>query len=68
MLLWIGGLKAFRCEADGIVTFVANSPFMSYFYTDGENYKAHKNPEGVLNTENRAWHEANHNYEVVYGL
>lgn len=45
VLLWMGGLKAFRYEADGIVPFVANSPFMNHFYSDGENYKAHKNPE-----------------------
>lgn len=68
VLLWIGGLKAFRYEADGIVPFVANSPFMSFFYADGANYKAHKNPEGVLNLENRAWHEANRTYEFAYGL
>lgn len=68
VLLWIGGLKAFRYEADGIVPFVANSPFMSFFYADGENHKAHKNPEGVLNVENRAWHEANRTYEFAYGL
>ena len=68
VLLWIGGLKAFRYEADGIVPFVANSPFMSFFYADGENYKAHRYPEGVLNTENRAWHEANHTYEFAFGL
>ena len=29
VLLWIGGLKAFRYEADGIVPFVANSPLLS---------------------------------------
>ena len=68
VLLWIGGLKAFCYEADGIVPFVANSPFMSFFYADGDNYKAHMNPEGVLNTENRAWHEANYTYEFAYGL
>jgi uncharacterized membrane protein YkgB len=68
VLLWIGGLKAFRYEADGIVPFVANSPFMSFFYADGENYKAHRNPEGALVPENRAWHEANHTYEFAYGL
>ena len=45
VLLWIGGLKAFRYEADGIVPFVANSPTMSFFYADPGNYKAHKNPE-----------------------
>ena len=68
VLLWIGGLKAFRYEADGIVPFVANSPFMSFFYADGENYKPHMNPEGVLNPDNRAWHEANRTYEFAYGL
>lgn len=68
VLLWIGGLKAFRYEADGIVPFVANSPFMSFLYADGDDYKPHMNPEGVLNTENRAWHERNHTYEFAYGL
>lgn len=68
VLLWIGGLKAFRYEADGIVPFVANSPLMSFFYADGENYQVHKNPEGKLVPENRAWHEANGTYEFAYGL
>jgi uncharacterized membrane protein YkgB len=30
VLLWIGGLKAFKYEAQGIVPFVANSPLMRY--------------------------------------
>jgi reactive chlorine resistance protein C len=68
VLLWIGGLKAFRYEADGIVPFVANSPTMSFFYADPGNYKAHKNPEGALVPENRAWHEANRTYGFAYGL
>ena len=68
VLLWIGGLKAFRYEADGIVPFVANSPFMSFFYADPGNYKAHKNPEGALVPENRSWHEANRTYVFAYGL
>ena len=68
VLLWIGGLKAFRYEADGIVPFVANSPTMSFFYADPDNYKAHKNPEGVLNVENRAWHQANRTYIFAFGL
>ena len=68
VLLWIGGLKAFRYEADGIVPFVANSPTMSFFYADPGNYKAHKNPEGALVPENRAWHEANGTYQFAYGL
>ncbi len=68
VLLWIGGLKAFRYEADGIVPFVANSPFMSFFYADPGHYKTHKNPEGALVPENRSWHVANRTYEFAYGL
>lgn len=68
VLLWIGGLKAFRYEADGIVPFVANSPVMSFFYADPDNYQSHRNPEGALVPENRAWHEVNHTYEFAYGL
>lgn len=30
IFVWIGGLKYFHYEADGIVPFVANSPFMSF--------------------------------------
>lgn len=69
VLLWIGGLKAFKYEADGIVPFVANSPFMSFFYKyPAPEYKAHMNPEGKLVPENRLWHEANHTYPFAYGL
>lgn len=68
VLLWIGGLKVFRYEADGIVPFVANSPLMSFFYADPAHYTAHMNPEGKLVPENRAWHEANRTYEFAYGL
>lgn len=68
VLLWIGGLKVCRYEADGIVPFVANSPFMSFWYADPGDYKAHKNPEGALVPENREWHEANGTYPFAYGL
>jgi len=69
VLLWIGGLKAFRYEADGIVPFVANSPTMRFFYADPDNYRAHKNPKGALVPENRSWHEAkNRTYEFAFGL
>ena len=34
IMAWIGGLKAFPYEADGIVPFVANSPVMSFFYSN----------------------------------
>jgi uncharacterized membrane protein YkgB len=69
VLLWIGGLKAARYEADGIVPFVANSPFMRFFYKyPAPDYKAHRNPEGALVPANRAWHEANGTYPFAYGL
>ncbi|WP_435021471.1 DUF417 family protein [Tundrisphaera sp. TA3] len=69
VLVWIGGLKSARYEADGIVPFVANSPFMNFFYKyPAPDYKQHKNPEGALVPANRAWHEANHTYPFAYGL
>lgn len=69
VLVWIGGLKAFRYEADGIVPFVANSPFMSFFYRQpaGE-YRQHMNREGQLVPANRQWHEQNGTYPFAYGL
>lgn len=68
VLVWIGGLKAFPYEADGIVPFVANSPLMSFLLSDPDNYKPHMNPEGALIPENRSWHEANGTYQFAYGL
>lgn len=69
VLLWIGGLKAFRYEADGIVPFVANSPLMNFFYKyPAPDYKTHMNAEGQLMPANRAWHEANRTYSFSYGL
>lgn len=68
VLLWIGGLKAFKYEAEGIIPFVANSPFMSFLLADPGDYKAHKNPEGALVPENRAWHAQNRTYLFAYGL
>lgn len=68
VLAWIGGLKAFPYEADGIVPFVANSPTMSFLYSDPDRYKTHMNPEGALVPANRAWHQANGTYTFAYGL
>ena len=69
VFVWIGGLKYFHYEADGIVPFVANSPFMSFFYAkEAPEYKEFKNPEGALVPEHRAWHETNHTYIFSYGL
>ena len=68
VLLWIGGLKAARYEADSIVPFVANSPFMRFFYADRRHYRAHMNPEGALVPANRAWHQANGTYLFAHAL
>jgi uncharacterized membrane protein YkgB len=69
VLLWIGGLKVFKYEADGIVPFVANSPTMSFFYEyPAPEYKKHMNAEGQLVAANRAWHQANNTYAFSYGL
>ncbi len=69
VLVWIGGLKVYRYEDEGIVPFVANSPFMSFFYhaPTGE-YRQHMNREGELVPANRAWHERNGTYPFAYGL
>lgn len=68
VFIWIGGLKFFTYEADGIVPFVANSPFMSFFYSHPGEYKKHMNPEGSLVTANHQWHEANNTYGFSVGL
>jgi reactive chlorine resistance protein C len=68
VLVWIGGLKIYKYEAEGIAPFVANSPFMSFFYADPAEYMDHMNKEGQLVPANRAWHEANHTYLFAYGL
>ena len=69
VLLWIGGLKVFEYEADGIVPFVANSPTMNFFYKHpAPEYKAHMNAEGQLVPANRAWHQENRTYAFSYGL
>jgi uncharacterized membrane protein YkgB len=69
VLVWIGGLKAFAYEAEGIVPLVANSPLMRFFYKQppGE-YRQHMNPPGRLVPANRAWHERNGTYTFAYGL
>ena len=69
VLVWIGGLKAFRYEAVGIVPFVANSPTMSFFYKyDAPEYKKYMNKEGEYKPDNIAWHKENNTYMFSYGL
>jgi uncharacterized membrane protein YkgB len=69
VLVWIGGLKLFAYEDEGIVPFVANSPFMSFFYQKpaGE-YRQHMNREGERVPANREWHRENGTYRFAYGL
>ncbi len=69
VLGWIGGLKIYKYEEEGIVPFVANSPFMSFFYQQphGE-YRQHMNKEGELVPANREWHQRNGTYLFAYGL
>jgi uncharacterized membrane protein YkgB len=69
VLEWIGGQKITRFEADGIVPFVANSPFMSFFYTHpAPEYRQHMNREGEVVPANRVWHESNHTYPFAFAL
>ena len=69
VLVWIGSLKAARYEADGIVPFVANSPFMSFFYAHpAPEYRQHMNKEGELAPANYAWNQSNHTYPFALGL
>lgn len=69
VMIWIGGLKAFQYEADGIVPFVANSPLMSFFYSkDAPEYREYKNPEGKTVQKNTDWHKENGTYIFSYAL
>ena len=58
IFVWIGGLKFWNYEAEGIVPFVANSPFMSFFYTKSA-------PEDRAKHE---WHQENNTYGFSRGL
>jgi uncharacterized membrane protein YkgB len=69
VMVWIGGLKFFQYEADGIVPFVANSPLMSFFYQHNSNeYKDHKNKEGEVVEKNIKWNTQNGTYLFSYVL
>ncbi len=69
VLIWIGGLKAFRYEDEGIVPFVGNSPFMRFVYPPASaDYRQHMNREGELNSANREWHERNRTYAFAHVL
>ncbi len=62
VFLWIGGVKFAAYEADSITPFVANSPFLSFFYEQPSQYKAHLTREGELVPAQREWQRANGTY------
>lgn len=69
VLVWIGALKMYKYEDEGIVPFVANSPVMSFFYrSPAGEYRQHMNREGELKPANREWHQRNGTYLFAYGL
>lgn len=69
VLVWIGGLKFAKYEADSLVPLVANSPVMSFLYHHPTpEYRSYMNKEGELNAAHRQWHETNGTYRFSYGL
>lgn len=62
-------MKFWNYEAEGIVPFVANSPFMSFFYTKtAPEYKEYKLKEGEKNDVKQMWHKENNTYGFSRGL
>jgi uncharacterized membrane protein YkgB len=69
VLVWIGGLKFVRYEAEGIVPLVAHSPVMRFFYHHpAPEYRAYMSKEGELNRTHQQWHESNGTYRFSAGL
>ena len=68
VFLWIGALKFAPYEADSITPFVANSPFLSFFYKHPDQYTAHLTREGELKPAERAWQTENNTYRFSDGL
>lgn len=69
IFVWIGGLKFWNYEAEGIVPFVANSPFMSFFYNKAApEYKEYKLKEGEFNEVKHQWNMENNTYGFSHGL
>ncbi|RDA61895.1 DUF417 domain-containing protein [Hafnia paralvei] len=68
VFIWIGLLKFVPYEADSITPFVANSPFMSFFYEHPEEYKQHLTHEGELKPIERDWQTENNTYAFSDGL
>lgn len=81
IFVWIGGLKFANYEANGIVKFVANSPFMSFMMKNASNdvehpetgkivkeYKLYEMREGAYDPQKSKWHQDNWTYTFAHGL
>ena len=69
IFFWIGGLKFFAYEANGIVPFVANSPFMNFFYSKpAPEYQKYKMAEGAYDEQKTQWQRENNTYGFSKGL
>lgn len=81
IFVWIGALKFSNYEANGIVKFVANSPFMSFFMKNASNnienpetgkivkeYKLYELKEGAYDENKSKWHQDNATYTFSHGL
>lgn len=64
IFIWIGSLKFFNYEAQGIVPFTANNPIMKLFIPHPKEYINNKIPEGVIDEPKQAWHQHNHTYII----
>lgn len=68
IFIWIGGLKFFNYEAQGIVPFVANNPIMKLFIPHPKEYIENKIPEGKVDEMKQAWHQENNTYIISKAL
>lgn len=69
VLVWIGGLKFAKYEADSIVPLVDNSPLLRFLYRyPPPQYRPYMNKEGELVPAHRAWQKANRTYVASRGL
>ena len=68
VLLWIGSLKASPYEADGIVSFVANSPTMNFFYIPPRATASTRTRKANWSPANRRGTKRNGTYIFAYGL
>src|SRR5260370_20257193 len=69
VLVWIGGLKFAKYEADGIVPLVSQSPLMSFFYHHpATEYRQYMNDEGELNAAHHAWQAYNGTFTFSHRL